>query len=415
MKKPIIFLSVFLVLYIANLLILDKTTGINILPMIHPKTADDVSAKASSFNPLPLSFMKDSSNQSSGYIKPQTASQTVANLFAKTIQTKTGKEAAAANAKAQAAQQAAEEAAAKAASEAASKAAQAAEEAAKQQADLMVKEAQNKAQQEELLKKQQMLEEKNKQIAEEKTKKEALQKQQEALKKQQEALKKQQEDLIKKQEAAKKQQEEARAKAAAAAAMPKPVPAPEVKYDSPSAFESAGLIDVQNLPVKVFLDMRYATANNFTGRRLYGSSKCYLNRTVAQALVKAVFYAQNEGMYFCIYDCYRPADVQKIMWGNGSNARYLSSPGKGSNHNRGTAIDLGPCDSDGNKLPAPTGFDSFSAAASSNAKDIPADAMENRTTLQKVMKKAGFVTIPNEWWHFDYKNAKDYPVLNLKF
>jgi D-alanyl-D-alanine dipeptidase len=31
------------------------------------------------------------------------------------------------------------------------------------------------------------------------------------------------------------------------------------------------------------------------------------------------------------------------------------------------------------------------------------------------MEKQGFQVNPKEWWHFDYKDWKQYPILNVKF
>jgi len=31
------------------------------------------------------------------------------------------------------------------------------------------------------------------------------------------------------------------------------------------------------------------------------------------------------------------------------------------------------------------------------------------------MEREGFKVIPEEWWHFDYKDWQRYPVLNLTF
>ena len=31
------------------------------------------------------------------------------------------------------------------------------------------------------------------------------------------------------------------------------------------------------------------------------------------------------------------------------------------------------------------------------------------------MEKQGFKVIPDEWWHFDYKDWKLYPIINVRF
>ena len=68
--------------------------------------------------------------------------------------------------------------------------------------------------------------------------------------------------------------------------------------------EDAGLIDVQtveNLPV--FVSLRYATPNNFTGKKIYSSAKCYLHKDAVEGLQKAVSLAaqEKEPFTFCLH------------------------------------------------------------------------------------------------------------------
>jgi D-alanyl-D-alanine dipeptidase len=38
-----------------------------------------------------------------------------------------------------------------------------------------------------------------------------------------------------------------------------------------------------------------------------------------------------------------------------------------------------------------------------------------RETLRRAMEDEGFEVYDYEWWHFDYKDWKSYPILNLTF
>lgn len=183
-------------------------------------------------------------------------------------------------------------------------------------------------------------------------------------------------------------------------------------------FASKGLVNIESLSVKLFLDIRYATENNFAGQKMYTSDKCYLQQDVAEALAKAARYAEEESspFYLCLYDCYRPLSTQKTMWDIHPVPGQVANPKTGSNHNRGTAVDLGPCDANGYPLETPTQFDDFSEQAYAYAREgVSQTAQDNRAALQKVMRKAGFTTIRKEWWHFNYKNANKYPIIDLEF
>ena len=43
------------------------------------------------------------------------------------------------------------------------------------------------------------------------------------------------------------------------------------------------------------------------------------------------------------------------------------------------------------------------------------EEIKNREILQQAMEKEGFTGLKTEWWHFDYKDAKTLPVLDLPF
>jgi D-alanyl-D-alanine dipeptidase len=39
----------------------------------------------------------------------------------------------------------------------------------------------------------------------------------------------------------------------------------------------------------------------------------------------------------------------------------------------------------------------------------------HRDLLRDAMEKEGFTVYPVEWWHFDYKDWKQYPIVNKRF
>jgi zinc D-Ala-D-Ala dipeptidase len=45
----------------------------------------------------------------------------------------------------------------------------------------------------------------------------------------------------------------------------------------------------------------------------------------------------------------------------------------------------------------------------------PAAARARRNLLRKVMERHDFSVEPNEWWHFNYKDWREYPVLDIAF
>jgi len=180
-----------------------------------------------------------------------------------------------------------------------------------------------------------------------------------------------------------------------------------------SLAQAGELVEVQKLDPTIRKEIRYATANNLMGEVLYEDDRCFLLPEVAERLVKAHKELQKEGLGIKVYDCYRPLAVQKKMFKKFPQPGYVADPAKGSNHNRGAAIDCTIVDADGKELEMPSDYDEFTERAHLKYDKAPAHQKANRAKLQTVMLAQGFTPISMEWWHFDAPNAKSYPVLDI--
>jgi D-alanyl-D-alanine dipeptidase len=149
--------------------------------------------------------------------------------------------------------------------------------------------------------------------------------------------------------------------------------------------------------------MAYADTANFMHQKIYPCARCFLRPEVAEALEEANQIAKDKGYTLVIYDCYRPYGYQKVMYDIVNDPRYVAPPGKGSNHNRGRAVDLSLADENGNLLDMGTPFDDFTEQSNYDADGLTREARRNRRVLKNIMKKAGFSPYSHEWWHFDYK------------
>ncbi len=164
----------------------------------------------------------------------------------------------------------------------------------------------------------------------------------------------------------------------------------------------------------IVLDIRYATTNNFTGRILYPSARCFLRKPVAEKLRAVQAELAPMGFGLKIFDGYRPLSVQKKMWEVFPNPGYVADPRKGSRHNRGAAVDLTLIRLvDGAELVMPTPYDDFTKKAHRKYADLPEEAIHNRELLEQTMLKHGFIGLPTEWWHFDDKDWKRYKIVDV--
>jgi zinc D-Ala-D-Ala dipeptidase len=175
---------------------------------------------------------------------------------------------------------------------------------------------------------------------------------------------------------------------------------------------TGSLVDVAELIPDAVLDLRYATPDNFLKRKVYpDGARCLLHPDAAANLVKAANALRAQGFRIRLYDCFRPRSVQWQMWKILPKPGYVADPRKGSNHNRGVAVDLTLADPHGGEVEMPTGFDNFTPASHHGDPTASTAAMRHREILLRAMEGAGFRRNAMEWWHYDLQGALKYPVL----
>lgn len=185
-------------------------------------------------------------------------------------------------------------------------------------------------------------------------------------------------------------------------------------------FRKPDLIELVRLDPTLRLDIRYATPHNFLGVPLYKEARAFLQRPAAEALVRVHRALARQGLGLMVYDGYRPWRVTRFMWDQSRpewrSGGYVADPAHGSRHNRGCAIDLTLYDrASGKAVEMPTDYDDFHEQAHAYAVGVSSRAKANRAILQKAMQAEGFRILPEEWWHFDYKDYARYAVLDIDF
>ncbi len=174
------------------------------------------------------------------------------------------------------------------------------------------------------------------------------------------------------------------------------------------------LVVVKKYIPGVVVHLRYATRDNFMHKRVYPKdARCLLRRSVVRALKRAEQHLERAGYRLELWDCYRPLSVQRYMWKLVPTPGLVANPKHGSNHNRGSAVDCTLVHLDGSKVEMPTDLDSFTPEAHAHATNVPKRARKHRMILQSVMMGLGFTTIRMEWWHFNYMNARHYPIADV--
>jgi zinc D-Ala-D-Ala dipeptidase len=186
------------------------------------------------------------------------------------------------------------------------------------------------------------------------------------------------------------------------------------------AFRDAELVELIRLDPGIRLDIRYATTNNFMHRRMYKQPRAFLQRPAAEALARVNCALHAKGYGLLVFDAYRPWAVTKMFWDNASDAErkieFVANPKKGSRHNRGCAVDLSLFDlQTGQLVTMPSDYDEFSERAFPNYGGGPPEARALRDLLRAAMEAEGFAVYLSEWWHFDYRDWRQYRILNVTF
>ncbi|PWK95307.1 D-alanyl-D-alanine dipeptidase [Pantoea allii] len=175
------------------------------------------------------------------------------------------------------------------------------------------------------------------------------------------------------------------------------------------------LVDIAAAFPELSIDLKYATADNITGQPIYSVARCLLHPDAVKALEKSMAIAKVAGFTLLVLDAYRPQKAQELLWHACPDQNYVVPLSQGSNHSRGTAIDVTLVDATGQTLDMGTGFDEMQTLSHPYHPDIPLAAQRNRLLLNAVMFGGGFTGIATEWWHFELPEAARYPLLNDVF
>jgi len=189
------------------------------------------------------------------------------------------------------------------------------------------------------------------------------------------------------------------------------------------------LVLVEDVVPGIRSDLKYASADNFMGMKLYQYwNKPMLQRFVALKLLRAQnrLKTLDSSLNLFVYDAARPVAVQRRMWlaldsiPPKERGKFVSSPYNKSLHNFGCAVDITLCDSHGIPVDMGAKFDDIRTIAYPSMEVyflgiglLTVKQVENRRLLRKVMHAAGFTGIPTEWWHFN-GCTKEYALKHVK-
>jgi len=172
------------------------------------------------------------------------------------------------------------------------------------------------------------------------------------------------------------------------------------------------LVRLLDMDPEFYIDLIYATNDNFTGSKVYQSGECYIDKDTALQLIAAKDKLKEMGYGVKVWDAYRPVSAQQRFWDLLPDNDYVAYPPDMStmkefknSHMNGQCVDVTLTNIDGSDIPMPSGFDDFSERAHLDYSGTTGDARKNAETLRDVMVQCGFTPYKGEWWHFYNHNT----------
>ncbi|MDF2376686.1 MAG: M15 family metallopeptidase [Verrucomicrobiales bacterium] len=197
-----------------------------------------------------------------------------------------------------------------------------------------------------------------------------------------------------------------------------------------------GFVYLKDMDPTIKTDVRYASTNNFVGKRVdgYRAKKVIITGKAAEALKKVQADLKKEGYALKVFDAYRPKQAVNhfVRWARDrqntrTKSKYYPDIPKSSlvgggyisgrsRHSSGSTVDLTLVDASGKELDMGTPFDFF-GSESSHASPIPTPEQQaNRRKLKAAMERGGFFAYDKEWWHYTLRGEPfagqyfDFPV-----
>lgn len=164
----------------------------------------------------------------------------------------------------------------------------------------------------------------------------------------------------------------------------------------------------------IYVELRYATENNFTGVKIYDFTEAYLRYGTVKKLTQVQKELKQQGYSLKIWDAYRPFEAQQKLWEVYPDPNYVANPANGmKKHNLGGTVDITMVAADGTVISMPTEFDDFSLKADRDYSDIEdEEAVKNVMILQNAMENNGFTGYQGEWW--DYSDTDEYEAVDFE-
>ena len=184
-----------------------------------------------------------------------------------------------------------------------------------------------------------------------------------------------------------------------------------------------GFVHIDEVIPDVIYDIRYAGNHNFIGKPIAGYEKpqAILSEPAAKALAKVQKELIQKDYMLKVFDAYRPqrAVDEFVEWARDEsdtlmkhefypdvakrNLFELGYIASKSGHSRGSTVDLTIVHVENCKEVDMGGpYDFFGEISHHASQKISPEQKKNREILRLAMRKYGFRSYSEEWWHYTY-------------
>lgn len=167
-------------------------------------------------------------------------------------------------------------------------------------------------------------------------------------------------------------------------------------------------MNVLEVDPDIIVDLRYATENNFTHKKIYDFTTAISRTNTVKKLGIASRLLKKQGYRIKIWDAYRPVSAQEKLFEVYPDPNFVLPPNPNASHQKGVTFDLTITDMDGNEQEMQSAFDEFNATASRSYDGRTPLQQKNYDILNDAMTKAGFVGYSEEWWDYRDSDMDDY-------
>ena len=189
-----------------------------------------------------------------------------------------------------------------------------------------------------------------------------------------------------------------------------------IQKSPPSSFFHLSVIP------NIYIDAKYATTDNFTGKELPGyhtTKDLWLHQSAQNSILQLVNHLEGVGLGLWVWDAYRPKRATDAMvdWARRTEQYFLVTDGyiaTRSRHNGGGAMDCSLYDLDKLQLlDMGTEWDTFDEQ--SHIQNAKGQVKENRQLLHHHMNEIGWKSYDKEWWHFEMPMAHNLEILDIPY